>query len=119
VLAGGALIVSVLAFVATRNFEIALAACLAAGAAMTVHGVSVQTLVQAGSEGHVRGRMMALWGLIVRACPAVGAVLFGTIAEWTGLRLPTAAAGALALGVFAWGMARTQRIAAALEKERG
>jgi predicted MFS family arabinose efflux permease len=119
VLAGGALIVSVLAFVATRDFTIALVACLAAGAAMTVHGVSVQTLVQAGSEGHVRGRMMALWGLIVRACPAVGAVIFGTIAEWTGLRLPTAVAGALALVVFAWGLSRTARIAAALEKERG
>jgi MFS family permease len=118
VLAGGALIACVLAFVATRSFEVALLACIAAGGAMMVHGVAVQTLVQSGAEGHVRGRMMALWGLIVRACPAVGAVVFGTIAEWTGLRLPTAVAGVIALLVFAWGLSRMRRIADALEKER-
>jgi MFS family permease len=115
--AGGGLIGCVLAFALIPSFELALVACVASGAAMVLHGVAVQTLVQSGAEGHVRGRMMALWGLIVRACPAVGAVALGTIAEWTGLRLPTAAACLLALAVFAWGLAQLPRITAALEKD--
>lgn len=115
--AGGGLIACVLAFAATDRFELALLACFAAGAAMVVHGVSIQTLVQSGAEGHVRGRMMALWGLIVRACPAVGAVVLGTVAEWTGLRTPTIVACLAATAAFAWGLARLRRIAAAMEKE--
>jgi hypothetical protein len=115
--AGGGLIACVGVFALVRNFELALVACVASGAAMVLHGVAVQTLVQSGAEGHVRGRMMALWGLIVRACPAVGAVALGTIAEWTGLRLPTAAACVLALAVFGWGLVQLPRITAALERE--
>jgi hypothetical protein len=38
------------------------------------------------------GRVMALYGMIFRAGPAVGAVLMGTLSEYVGLRL------ALALG---------------------
>lgn len=118
VLSGAAMTVSVLGFAATANFALGLLACLAAGAAMTVHGISAQTLAQYGAEGHVRGRMMALWGLIVRACPALGAVLLGTVAEWTGLALPTAAGCVIALGVVAWGFTRVKPMQAALEKER-
>jgi MFS family permease len=118
VVSGAAMTLATLAFAATTNFALGLVACFAAGAAMTVHGISAQTLAQFGAESHVRGRMMALWGLIVRACPALGAVLLGTIAEWTGLSLPTAAFCVIALGVVAWGLSRVKRMQAALEKER-
>jgi predicted MFS family arabinose efflux permease len=114
---GAAMVMCVLGFALTESFALALAACVAAGAAMVSHGVAVQTLVQSGAEGHVRGRMMALWGLIVRACPAVGAVILGTVAEWTGLRLPTIVGCIVAIAVAAWGATQLSVIAAALEKE--
>ncbi len=110
--------VAVLAFAATSNFLLGLAACFAAGAAMTVHGISAQTLAQYGSESHVRGRMMALWGLLVRAGPALGAVLLGVIGEFTGLQLPTAAFCVVALAVVVWGFSRVKVMQAALEKDR-
>lgn len=118
IVSGAAMTVAVLAFAATSNFLLGLAACFAAGAAMTVHGISAQTLAQYGSESHVRGRMMALWGLIVRAGPALGAVLLGVIGEFTGLQLPTAAFCVLALAVVAWGFSRVKVMQAALEKDR-
>ena len=114
---GAAMTVAVLGFAATSNFVLGLVACLAAGAAMTVHGISAQTLAQYGAESHVRGRMMALWGLIVRAGPALGAVLLGVIGEWTGLPLPTAAFCIIALAVVAWGFSRLKAMQDALEKE--
>jgi MFS family permease len=119
VLAGGGLALCCLAFVATRRFEVGLLACLAAGACFSVHGVSIQTLVQSGAESHVRGRMMALWGLIVRACPAVGAVALGAIGEVTGLRLPTAVAAVLGLGACAIAYSRLPKIIAVMEDGRG
>lgn len=115
---GAAMTVAVLGFAATSNFLLGLLACLAAGAAMTVHGISAQTLAQYGAEGHVRGRMMALWGLIVRAGPALGAVLLGLIGEWTGLPLPTAGFCVIALAVVVWGFTRVKAMQAALEQER-
>lgn len=117
VVSGAAMTIAVLGFAATSNFMFGLVACLAAGAAMTVHGISAQTLAQYGAESHVRGRMMALWGLIVRAGPALGAVLLGVIGEWTGLPLPTAAFCIIALAVVAWGFSRLKAMQDALEKE--
>jgi len=119
VLSGGGLALCCLAFVATTRFEVGLLACFAAGACFTIHGISIQTLIQSGAESHVRGRMMALWGLIVRACPAVGAVSFGAIGEITGLRLPTAVAAVLALVACGVAITRLPRIIAVMEAPRG
>jgi hypothetical protein len=63
----------------------------------------------------MRGRVLSLWGLITRGCPAIGALALGAAGELFGLRLPTLAAIALSLAVFAWGLARLPRMAAALE----
>jgi hypothetical protein len=45
------------------------------------------------------GRVMALYGLIFRAGPAIGAVLMGTLSEYLGLRLALAL-GAIVAGSF-------------------
>ena len=47
------------------------------GAAGSVHGISVQTLVQSAADPAMRGRMLSLWGMITRACPALGALVLG------------------------------------------
>jgi MFS family permease len=75
----------------------------------------VQTLAQTAAQPEMRGRVLALWGLITRACPALGALMLGAAGEAFGLRLPVALAVVLALCVFAWGLTRIRRIEAALE----
>jgi MFS family permease len=102
-------------FVATSWFGFALLCAALIGAAASQHGIAVQTLAQTASAPAMRGRVMAIWGLIVRGCPALGALAIGGFGEAFGMRPPVLAAAALALGVFAWGWAQQRRIAEALE----
>jgi len=102
-------------FVATGWFPLAVACGALMGAAASVHGISVQTLVQSAADPSMRGRVLSLWGMITRACPAAGALALGAAGEVLGLRLPTLAAMALALLVFAWSMTRLPRMASVLE----
>ena len=109
---------STIGFASTGLFPVAMACGALMGAAGSVHGISVQTLVQSASDPAMRGRVLSLWGMIVRACPACGALALGTAGELFGLRLPTFSAMALALGVAVWGFGRLPRMAAALEGPR-
>ena len=106
---------AVLAFTATDTFYIALPCEFVAGAMMTITGTGAQTLIQAAVEARMSGRVMALYGMIFRAGPAVGAVLMGTLSEYLGLRLALAL-GAIVSGGF-WLVTRFQhkRMAAGLE----
>jgi MFS family permease len=103
------------AFAATSWFPLGLLCGALIGATASVHGISIQTLLQSSTEPALRGRMLSLWGLITRACPALGALALGAAGEAFGLRLPTLLAVVLFLGVFAWGMARLGRMEQALE----
>ncbi|WP_135466135.1 MFS transporter [Crenalkalicoccus roseus] len=105
-------------FVAAPWFPLAVLCGALIGAAGSVHGISVQTLVQSASDSAMRGRVLSLWGIITRACPAAGALALGAAGEVFGLRLPTLLATALALLVFAWGLARAGRMASAMEAPR-
>jgi MFS family permease len=103
------------AFVATDIFAIGLLAGALIGAASSVQGICVQTLMQSATAPALRGRMLSLWGLITRACPALGALALGAAGEMFGLRWPTLVAVLLFLGVFAWGMTRLRRMQDELE----
>ncbi len=105
-------------FVATDWFPFGVACAGLLGAVSSMHGISVQTLVQSASDPAMRGRVLSLWGLIVRVFPALGALVLGLLGEAFGLRWPTLVAAFLALGVFALGMLRLPRMAAALEETR-
>lgn len=102
-------------FVATGWFPLGMLCAALIGATASVHGISVQTLVQSATDPALRGRMLSLWGLITRACPAVGALALGAAGEAFGLRWPTIAAVMLFLGVFAWGLSRMRRMEQELE----
>jgi MFS family permease len=102
-------------FVATGFFPLGMLSAALIGAFASVHGISVQTLLQSATDPEFRGRMLSLWGLITRACPAIGALALGAAGEVFGLRLPTLAAATLFLGVFAWGLARLKRMEQELE----
>ena len=81
---------AILAFTATGAFYLALPCVFVAGAMMTITGTGAQTLIQAAVDARMSGRVMALYGMIFRAGPAVGAVLMGTLSEYLGLRLALA-----------------------------
>ena len=106
-------------FVSTGWFPLAVLCGALMGAAGSVHGISVQTLVQSASDPAMRGRVLSLWGMITRACPALGALALGSAGEAFGLRLPTLAAMLLALLAVSWGLARRGRMAAVLEGGSG
>ena len=103
------------AFAATNWFPLGLLCGALIGATASVHGISVQTLLQNATEAAFRGRVLSLWGLITRACPAIGALALGAAGEAFGLRIPTLVAVGLFLGVLAWGVSRLARMERALE----
>ncbi|WP_191084515.1 MFS transporter [Roseococcus microcysteis] len=103
------------AFVATGNFAFAVLCGALYGACATMHGISVQTLCQSAALTRMRGRTLALWGLITRACPALGALILGTAGELFGMRVPTVVAAALAFLVCIWAVTRMRAWAKELE----
>jgi MFS family permease len=97
---------ALLAFTATRHYWIALPSLFAIGFAMVVTGIGVQTLLQLEVEPAMRGRVMAIFGMIIRGGPALGALLMGAASEAVGLRLPVAAGALLCVGVWLWARGR-------------
>ena len=110
-----AMSLAILAFTATDRFYLALGCVFVAGGAMTITGTGAQTLIQAAVDARMRGRVMALYGVIFRAGPAVGALLVGTASEHIGLRLPLAAGALVSCGFWVATRLRHKEIAAALE----
>jgi predicted MFS family arabinose efflux permease len=107
--------VVVVAFVSTSWFPFAVLCGALYGACATAHGISAQTLVQSAALTRMRGRTLALWGLITRACPALGALVLGSTGEVFGMRPPTLVAALCAMGVAAWGVTRMHGWARHLE----
>src|SRR5205085_7816823 len=108
---------AILGFTATNRFYLALPCVFIAGTAMTITGVGAQTLIQAAVDVRMRGRIMALYGMIFRAGPAVGAVMMGSLSERFGLRLPLAIGALVSCGFWIWARMKQKRIAATLEAE--
>jgi MFS family permease len=115
VFSGLAQAVATAGFVATGWFPLGMLCGALMGATASIHGVSIQTLVQSATDPAYRGRMLSTWGLITRAFPALGALILGGAGEVFGLQAPTLVATALFLGVFAWGMTRLRRMESELE----
>ena len=106
---------AIVAFTATDDFLLALPCVFVAGAAMVITGIGAQTLIQASVDYRMSGRVMALYGMIFRAGPALGAVAMGTASTCFGLRPPLAIGAVLSIGFLALTLARRKAIAAALE----
>jgi MFS family permease len=111
--------ISVAGFVATGWFGFGLACAACIGASTSLQGIATQQLAQTTALPQMRGRVLALWGMITRACPAAGALMLGAAGEAFGLRLPALVAAALAVVVFGWGLGRLRRIEASLEDAPG
>jgi len=107
---------AILAFTATEAFYLALPCVFVAGAMMTITGTGAQTLIQAAVDARMSGRVMALYGMIFRAGPAVGAVLMGTLSEYLGLRLALALGAVVSAGFWLATRFRHKSMAAGLDR---
>ncbi|HTQ35213.1 MAG TPA: MFS transporter [Stellaceae bacterium] len=106
---------AIIAFTATDGFVMALPCVFIASTAMVVTGIGAQTLIQASTERSMAGRVMALYGMIFRAGPALGAVVMGTASVHLGLRLPLAIGAIVSCICWALTLNRRKAIVAALE----
>lgn len=74
--------------------------CLSAlGAALVVRSAGGNTLVQLTASDSDRGRVMSLWGMVLRLGAALGGLTLGLAADLFGLRLGLVGAAALAAGL--------------------
>jgi len=107
---------AIIAFTATDSFTLALPCVFVAGTAMVITGIGAQTLIQASTDRGMAGRVMALYGMIFRAGPALGAVIMGTASEHFGLRLPLAIGAIVSCLFWALTLHRRKAIMASLEE---
>jgi MFS family permease len=92
--------ISLVLFSTTGTFGFALPLIAFAGLFHVVCNIGMQTMAQTMSEPAMRGRVLALYTLVFRAGPAVGAFLIGFAAHWFNLQtLIGLAAGTFLLGI--------------------
>ena len=116
VLAALSMTIGTAAFVATHSFPFALGCAAIMGASNTLHGIAAQTLLQTATAGPMLGRVLSLWGMIIRAAPALGALTYGAAAERFGLQAPVLIGCILAVGACVWILLRLPQIARTLER---
>ncbi len=81
----------------TRSMHVALLLMLPLGAATLVHVTATNALIQWLTPDALRGRVMAVWLMILMGFSPVGSVLAGWLASRAGPLVPLAAAGVLCL----------------------
>jgi len=108
---------SVLGFTATANYWFALACVFVCGFSLITTGISAQTLVQSTVDPAMRGRVMALYGMLFRGGPALNALILGWLASLIGLRLAVAGGAVICVTYWAWARSRQDAMQRALEVE--
>ena len=94
------------AFSASTDLWIGVGAMAALGMTMSIAGAGIQTLLQFHVDSDMRGRVLSIYGLILRGGPAIGALTMGWIAEFLGLRWPLAGGAALVAAAALWVLLR-------------
>lgn len=106
---------SALGFVATGNIWVAVAFGAFMGFSINIMSTSIQALLQLATDERMRGRVMALYLLLFRGFPALGALTLGFLADVIGLRLAFGAAAAICLVFLVFVLPRRKSVAAMLE----
>lgn len=102
-------------FCATRSFYVALPSLAVLGFCLVAVSVSAQTLIQLATPDAIRGRVLSLFGIVIRGMPALGALAMGLLAEWLGLRLALFAGALCLVAMVLLLMGRRRMIADQLE----
>lgn len=114
-----AMVAALILFALTPDFHIALFALALAGGAMVTHGAGSQTLIQSAVDEGMRGRVIALYGMMFRGGPAIGSLIMGWISDWAGLHMPLIVGCGIAVLALIWTFMRLERIREAVEGRRG
>ncbi|HXZ00696.1 MAG TPA: MFS transporter [Stellaceae bacterium] len=108
---------SALGFTATASYWVAIACVFVCGFSLVTTGISAQTLIQSAVDPAMRGRVLGLYGLLVRAGPAFNALVLGWLASLIGLRFSVAAGALVCLAYWAWARLKQGAMERALEVE--
>jgi MFS family permease len=84
------------------SYWLQVAALIPLGAASVTFAAGVNSSLQLGAEPAVRGRVMALYGVVFLGSTPIGAPLVGWLAEVAGPRAGLLAGGAAALAAAVW-----------------
>lgn len=106
-----------LGFTATASYWVAIVCVFVCGFSLVTTGISAQTLIQSAVDPAMRGRVLGLYGMLVRAGPAFNALVLGWLASLIGLRLAVAAGALVCLAYWAWARLRQGVMEEALEAE--
>jgi len=90
---------SLVIFTASPNLYVALPALVLAGLCHVVCNIAMQSLAQLRAAPEMRGRVLALYGLMFRTGPCVGAFLIGQATRWAKLQW-LVGGGAMIYGLF-------------------
>ena len=96
-------------FVATTDVWIGVAAAAVLGMTMSISGAGIQTLLQLYVDSEMRGRVLSIYGMIMRGGPAIGALIMGLLAEFLGLRWPLVGGAVVVATVATWITFRIRR----------
>jgi MFS family permease len=102
-----------LSLAAAGRIEVAMASLAVMGFGLTILGIAVQTIVQSEVDDTLRGRVMAVYGVMWIGSPGLGALLMGSVSDLTGIRWPVLAVGIVLLAFWTWVWRRERRLAIA------
>ena len=94
--------IGVMILIMTDRLWVGIAGSVIGGFGMTVSAITIQTLIQSSVADAMRGRVLALYGMLWRGGGAVGALMIGTFAHAGGLRLTFAVSATLFCVICAW-----------------
>ena len=103
-------------FATTERFLVAIVCMAFIGFATVATSITCQTLLQNTVDGHVRGRVMSLYGMAMRAGPAMGALALGAMSERIGLQWTVLTSAFCCALAWLWAQARMSNWAHVLER---
>ena len=106
-----------LGIAAAPTFDVALVLVVPMGAASVAFIALANTLIQLHSEAQMRGRVMALWGIVFLGSTPIGAPIAGVVAAHFGARVALGMGAVATLLAATYGAAALRRIRAEERRE--
>ena len=100
----------------TSIFWVAVVCAAILSGTSTYAGIGGQLVVQNTIHGAVRGRVMSIWGIVLRGGPASGAWMVGAFASYSNLQFAFIVATTLFLVIWLWTVPKTTEMAENLER---